>query len=333
MKLSTKKVFSLALAGAIALTSVFTGSVADAAKVKKAAAMPTAKLEIQAQKDAEVSGSVVVSGVAVSVSGSAVSASGKAVSAVSALSCKYDASLASSIATASAVVATGDAVKVTVTATKGAGAVSGAAVSVLSGNTQIANVLVTIKAPAVKKATKSIAIKDKVVIARGKSKKVAFTVKKTAAADTHKAVKVSSSNEKVVQAKKVAGKKKVQLTVPSTAKMGASAKVTVKSGNKTATIKVYVKNPAQKVKAKKSVVTVKKGASKNINVLVTAKNKAKATTDDIKVTSSKKKLVKVTSSVAKKGKAVIKIKAKKKGISKLTVQVGSKKTAVTVRVK
>ena len=50
MKTSMKKVLSLALAGALALTSVFSANVADASNAKKAAAVPTASFQSQQQR-------------------------------------------------------------------------------------------------------------------------------------------------------------------------------------------------------------------------------------------------------------------------------------------
>ncbi len=105
MKTSMKKVLSLALAGALALTSVFSVNAVDASNAKKAAAVKTAKLSIVAAKDKAVNASTTVTGVAVSTKG--------------ALACKYDAKLATSIASASAVVVSGDAIKVTVYRYKG----------------------------------------------------------------------------------------------------------------------------------------------------------------------------------------------------------------------
>ena len=96
MKTSMKKVLSLALAGALALTSVFSVNAVDASNAKKAAAVKTAKLSIVAAKDKAVNASTTVTGVAVSTKG--------------ALACKYDAKLATSIASASAVVVSGDAI-------------------------------------------------------------------------------------------------------------------------------------------------------------------------------------------------------------------------------
>ena len=205
MKTSMKKVLSLALAGALALTSVFSANVADASNAKKAAAVPTAKLSIAAAKDKAVNASTTVTGVAVSTKG--------------ALACKYDAKLATSIASASAVVVSGDAIKVTVTATKAAVACTDAAVSVLSANKEVAKVLVTIKGAAKTKATKSLKFKkNKVVVAAGKSTKVAYTVKKVATADAAKKVTVSSANKKIAKATLIKGKKKVKVSVPRTAR-------------------------------------------------------------------------------------------------------------------
>lgn len=324
MKLSTKKMISLAMACALTLTSVVTGNVADAAKnTKKAEQVPSAEINIQAQKDVAATGSAVVT-----------VASGVALSTQSALTCKYDASLNTSITEAKASVASANAVTVTVTAAKNAAAVSNAAINVFADNTTIASIKVNVKAPAVKKGTKSVGIQESVVIAAGKSKKVAYTIKKSANADQAKAVKVSSSDESVVKASKVSGKKKIQLTVPKNATKGASADVTIKSGKKTATIKVYVKNSAKTVKAAKSKVTVKKKKTKKITIKISAQNNAMPTTDSVTAVTAKKKIAVVKSVAVKEGKLVVKVKAKKKaGTTKLNVAVGSKKVVVKVKVK
>ena len=323
MKTSMKKVLSFALAGALALTSVFSASTADASNAKKAGAVKEAKLSITAAKDKAVNGSVVVSGVAITTK--------------SALTCKYDAKFATSIASASAVVASGDAIKVTVTATKGALTCTDAAVSVLANNAEIAKVLVSVKGFVKEKgtaATKSIKLaKKKVVVAAGKNVKVKYTVKKVATATSPEAVTVKSANNKVAKASLVEGKNKIKIAVPKKAVAGASTKVTVMSGAKKAVVKVFVKNPAKKVKAKKATVVIKKNKTKKITLTVKAKNNKKATTDAVKVTASNKKAVKVKSAVAKKGKVVITVKAKKAGSSKLNVKVGAKKATVKVKVK
>ena len=325
MKTSMKKVLSFALAGALALTSVFSASTADASNAKKAGAVKEAKLSITAAKDKAVNGSVVVSGVAITTK--------------SALTCKYDAKFATSIASASAsaVAASGDAIKVTVTATKGALTCTDAAVSVLANNAEIAKVLVSVKGFVKEKgtaATKSIKLaKKKVVVAAGKNVKVKYTVKKVATATSPEAVTVKSANNKVAKASLVEGKNKIKIAVPKKAVAGASTKVTVMSGAKKAVVKVFVKNPAKKVKAKKATVVIKKNKTKKITLTVKAKNNKKATTDAVKVTASNKKAVKVKSAVAKKGKVVITVKAKKAGSSKLNVKVGAKKATVKVKVK
>lgn len=322
MKLSIKKALSLALACTMALTGLGVAEMAGAAKNKRAVHIPAGKIQIQADAKKEVKASTTVSGVAISTKG--------------ALTCSYDAKLASSIASASAVAASGNAVTVTVTATKSAVAVTDAAVAVLSNNATVASVLVTIKGvPETKelRQTKSISIQDKIVIAPGKTKVVAFTAKKTKAANRIKTVKVSSANTKVVEAKKVPNKKLVELTVPAEAVRGSSAVVTLKSGKKTASIKVYVKNKAKKVRAIKRVVTVKKGKKASVQLAVTAQNKKKATTDTISTKVTKSKLAKVTKTAAKKGKVVVTVKGKKKGTGKMTVKVGNKTAKVTVRVR
>lgn len=324
MNLSMKKVLSLVLASALVISNV--GTVDAAKKAKKAQEIPSANLTIQADADKAVTGSALVS-----------IPTAASITTDSVLKCNYDASLATSIADAEAKVVSSTAIKVTVTATKGAVAVTNAAVAVLSKNTTIASVLVTVNAApdtTVKKKTKSLSIKKKVVIPAGESKVVNFTAKKTAAAEKIQTVKVKSNNTAVVEAVKVSGKKQIKLTVPSNAKKGASTDVVLTSGKKTATIKVYVQNKAKKIKAAKKTVTVKKGKTAKVTIKVTkAQNKKKAVTDALKVTVAKKKVANVLDKVAKKGKVVVSLKAKKKGTTKVTVKVGSKKATVTLKVK
>ncbi len=324
MKLSVKKVLSLVLVSALAISNV--GTVDAAKKAKKAQNIPTANLTIQAAADKAVTGSAVVT-----------VPTAAAVTTDSVLKCNYDASLSTSIADAKAKVVSGTAIKVTVTATKGAVAVSQAAVAVLSKNTTIASVMVTVNAaPAetAKKKTKSLTIKKKVVIPAGESKIVNFTAKKTAAATKIQTVKVKSNNTEVVEAAKVSGKKQIKLSVPATAVKGAYADVVLTSGKKTATIRVFVQNKAKKIKAAKKKVTVKKGKKAKVTIKVTkAQNKKKAVTDALSVTVAKKKVATVADKKAKKGKVVVTLNAKKKGTTKVTVKVGSKKATVTLKVK
>ncbi len=321
MKLSIKKALSFALACALTLGSVGAVDMANAAK-KSAGKIQTGKITIQAAADKAVPESTTVTGVAISSKG--------------ALRCNFDSSYVNSIASASAVAASGDAVKVTVTATKNAVAVTDAAVAVLSNNTTVASVLVTVKGldqKKVVKKTKTLSIQKKVVIAPNKTKIVKFTAKKTAAADKIQAVKVSSSNENVVRAKKVSGKKQIELTVPASAKRGSSAKVTLKSGKKTAEMKVFVTNKAKKIKAAKKTVMVKKGKKASVKINVTAQNKNKATTDKITKKIAKKKIFKVTKTANKKKKVVFTVQGKTRGNSKMTVKIGSKSVKLTVKVR
>lgn len=343
MKNSVKKVLSLALAGAVAFTSVF--AVSDAKSAKKAANVPTAKLTIQAAADKEVSATTEVAitaattvattaTTAAATSGTAATTTSQASVSNGKLTCKYDAKLATSIASASAVYASASKIKVRVTAIKGAVAVTDAAVDVLDGTTAVAQVLVTIKAADSAKQTKTLKFtKKKLVVKIGKSKNAAYKIKAAANATEPEDVEVASSNEKLVTAEKVEGKNAVKCTVAKSAKPGACAKVTITSGKKTSTIKVYAQNPATKAVAKKKSVTVKKGAKAKVVVKVTAQNQKKNTTDTVKVTPSNKKVVKVAKTALKKNKLTITVKAKKAGSSKLKITIGKAKAKVTVRVK
>lgn len=122
--------------------------------------------------------------------------------------------------------------------------------------------------------------KKMVVVAPGKSVKVAF--KATAAKNTSGAaiVKATTASKKVATVK-VKGKK-VTIKVPKKAVKGASTTVTLKSTKAngkaiSAKIKVYVRNSAKKVKAAKKAITVKKGKTAKLVIKASkVQNKKKA---------------------------------------------------------
>lgn len=165
--------------------------------------------------------------------------------------------------------------------------------------------------------------KNKVIIAAGKSATVSFTASSVP--------KVATSSSKVATAK-VNGNT-VVITVPKKAEKGASAKIQVTVGKKTAVINVTVQNPAKKIKAAKKIVTVKKKKTVTAKFKVTATNKKKAAADTIKATSKNKKVAKIVSCKVKKGKADVKIRGVKKGKTKVTLKIGKKSAKVTVVVK
>lgn len=159
--------------------------------------------------------------------------------------------------------------------------------------------------------------KSSVIIAAGKSAKVALTTTGTAN------LSVKSSNNKVKAS--ISGNT-LLINVDKKAVKGASYNVTVTRGSASAVIKVTVRNKAKAVKAAKTKATIKKkGKTTKIVIKVTkAENKKKAVTDSIKVKFSKKKIAKVASIKAAKGKITITIKGLKKGKTKVNVKVGSK---------
>lgn len=177
--------------------------------------------------------------------------------------------------------------------------------------------------------------KKMVVVAPGKSVKVAF--KATAAKNTSGAaiVKATTASKKVATVK-VKGKK-VTIKVPKKAVKGASTTVTLKSTKAngkaiSAKIKVYVRNSAKKVKAAKKAITVKKGKTAKLVIKASkVQNKKKAFVDTITV---KGKVLKLTNVKYAKGKATLTLKGAKKAKKKaVTIKVGSKKVKVKSTVK
>lgn len=177
--------------------------------------------------------------------------------------------------------------------------------------------------------------KKMVVVAPGKSVKVAF--KATAAKNTSGAaiVKATTASKKVATVK-VKGKK-VTIKVPKKAVKGASTTVTLKSTKAngkaiSAKIKVYVRNSAKKVKAAKKAITVKKGKTAKLVIKASkVQNKKKVFVDTITV---KGKVLKLTNVKYAKGKATLTLKGAKKAKKKaVTIKVGSKKVKVKATVK
>lgn len=183
--------------------------------------------------------------------------------------------------------------------------------------------------------TSKIAPKQKtVVVAPGKSVKVAFTA--TAAKNTSGAAVVTATTaSKKVATAKVKGKK-VVIKAPKKAVKGASTTVTLKSTNGdkkvSAKIKVYVRNSAKKVKAAKKAITVKKGKTTKLVIKASkVQNKKKAFADTITV---KGKIVKLTSVKFAKGKATLTLKGVKKAKKKaVTIKVGKKSVKIKATVK
>ncbi|MDO4165827.1 MAG: hypothetical protein Q4D32_00310 [Eubacteriales bacterium] len=102
------------------------------------------------------------------------------------------------------------------------------------------------------------------------------------------------------------------------------------AGEKTTAVKT---NKVKKLKAAKKKVTIKKGKTKTITFQVTTAVKSRKTTDKItKAKVSDKKIARVTKKSLGKKKCSIKVKGLKKGKTTLTVQVGSKKAKVKVKV-
>ncbi len=183
--------------------------------------------------------------------------------------------------------------------------------------------------------TSKITPKQKlVVVAPGKSVKVAFTAKAAAPATKAAVVTASTSAKKVVTAK-VSGKK-VTIKAPKKAVKGSSATVTLKSTNGdkkvSAKIKVYVRNSAKKVKAAKKSITVKKNKTTKLVIKASkVQNKKKAFADKITV---KGKILKLTNVKYAKGKATLTLKGVKKAKKKaVTIKVGKKSVKIKATVK
>lgn len=176
--------------------------------------------------------------------------------------------------------------------------------------------------------------KKLVVVAPGKSVKVAFTTKAAAPATKAAVVTASTSAKKVVTAK-VSGKK-VTIKAPKKAVKGSSATVTLKSTNGdkkvSAKIKVYVRNSAKKVKAAKKSITVKKNKTTKLVIKASkVQNKKKAFADTITV---KGKILKLTNVKYAKGKATLTLKGAKKAKKKaVTIKVGKKSVKIKATVK
>lgn len=176
--------------------------------------------------------------------------------------------------------------------------------------------------------------KKLVVVAPGKSVKVAFTTKPAAPATKAAVVTASTSAKKVVTAK-VSGKK-VTIKAPKKAVKGSSATVTLKSTNGdkkvSAKIKVYVRNSAKKVKAAKKSITVKKNKTTKLVIKASkVQNKKKAFADTITV---KGKILKLTNVKYAKGKATLTLKGAKKAKKKaVTIKVGKKSVKIKATVK
>ena len=172
--------------------------------------------------------------------------------------------------------------------------------------------------------------KKTVTVAAGKSTTVYYKALNKAG----KAVKASAktSNKKLATVK-VTSSKKIKISVPKKATKGSSAKITLTSAGKKATITVKVANPVKSAKAAKKTVKIKKGKKAKITVKVTAQNKKKATTDKLTAKSSKSKIAKITGKKVSKGKVTVTVKGAKKGTSKLTIKIGKKSVKVTVKVK
>lgn len=175
------------------------------------------------------------------------------------------------------------------------------------------------------------AAKSEVIVAPGKNVKVKYTVTMTESATSAAVVTAKTGNKKLVTAKIVGNK--VKITAKKKAVKGAVTKVTLMAGDQKTTIKVYIKNTAKSLKAKKKNVTVKKGKKTSVVFKVKGENTKKAIADNIYV-STKKKVIKVMPKITvTKKKIVLKVKGLKKGKTTLQVIIGKKKAKVIVSVK
>lgn len=180
-------------------------------------------------------------------------------------------------------------------------------------------------------ATEKLTVKNKrEVVAAGKTKKVAFTVTAAQGASQTEPVSVTSKNKKVATAKIKNGK--VEISVPKNAVKGKSTTITLTSGKKKATIQVFVKNAVTSLKAEQNTVTLKKGKTTKVTVIVKSNNKNYNTTDTV-IVKSKKGNVENTKTVTQKKKVIVTVKGKKKGKDTLTIKIGTKSVKVNVNIK
>jgi hypothetical protein len=224
----------------------------------------------------------------------------------------------------------------TISATPASGGAT-SATPASGGATTATTTAVTTSTTAVKATGKITVAKSLVVVAPGKSATVKFTAKKAKGASSAAVVKATSKSKKVA---KVAVKgSKVKITVPKKAVKGASTQITLKSENSltgkaaSATVKVYVRNTAKKVKAAKKSITVKK--KKTVKLVLNAsgkiQNKKKPVAETVTVQG---KVVKLTAVKYAKKKITVTLQGVKKAKNKaVTIKVGTKKVKVKVTVK
>lgn len=216
-------------------------------------------------------------------------------------------------------------------------AVTTAKATVVDEKDVLAAVKVTITndSKEVVKKTKKITVKTEtpVYVKQNGKATVKVNLTKASGADEAAALKATIKNKKVVKSVTVNGNK-VVINAAKKATKGSSTIVTLKSeGASNVKVKVFVKNPAKKIKAKKAKATVKKKKTVKVTYKTTTADKKKVV-DKITVTFSKKKVVKATKTKVKKGQIVVTLKGLKKGTTKVTLKAGSKKAkAVKVTVK
>ncbi len=175
-----------------------------------------------------------------------------------------------------------------------------------------------------------------VIIPAGGKLAVPYQVVAAAGATTYKPVKSIIKNSKVIK-KAIVNPltNKVRIKVPKAAVKGTNTLVTLKSGNKTAKIKVFVQNKVKKFGPKALYVSGKKGSVVNVEYIVKkAQNNSKPVATPTKVKYTKKGLLKFQKAASKKGKITLSLKAKKKGQTKVTLVANGKKASqVIVNVK
>lgn len=175
--------------------------------------------------------------------------------------------------------------------------------------------------------------KKSLTVAPGKTKSVSFTAVPSSRAGKPAAVTVSVSGNKYIKAKINGSKLKV--TANKKAERGSSATVTLKSKNAAAktvkaTLKVRVQNKVKKAVPAQKDLTLKKGKTGELTIKITAQNQKQLTTDSVKLSSSLAAIVKTS---VKKKKITVRLKGKKKGKKKVSIQVGSKKMKIMLRVR
>lgn len=148
--------------------------------------------------------------------------------------------------------------------------------------------------------------------------------------------KVTIKDKKIVSSVKIGGKygSRLSVKVPKKAEKGTFTTIKIYSGEKTLNIKVYVRNKALKVTAKKKNIKLKLNKTGKIKFKIKAENPKRIAADELIAGWSNPEIAIAKKVVMKKGKLTVKVKGLKKGKTKFRLHVGKKKSVyIKVRVK